>query len=112
MTATKKKLKVSGKNGVVPPSTPRNECNCVTFCGAGASDIALTFFSSLTWDDTMVKAFQDTMRALARAANDVTMCQRHSQWTRLRPLERRYCIFDRELLALYLGLQHFRYFLE
>ena len=30
----------------------------------------------------------------------------------LRPPERKYSAFDRELLALYLGIRHFRYFLE
>ena len=31
---------------------------------------------------------------------------------KLRPPEKKYSPFDRELLALYLGIQHFRYFLE
>ena len=31
---------------------------------------------------------------------------------KLRPPERKYSAFDRELLALYLGIRHFRYFLE
>ena len=89
----------------------------------------------------MVQAFQDTKTALAEAtmlthprrnaptsltvdASDkavgaVLQQLVHGNWRplaffskQLRPPERKYSAFDRELLALYLGIRHFRYFLE
>ena len=95
----------------------------------------------LEWSDTMVQAFQDTKTALAEAtmlthsrrsaptsltvdASDkavgaVLQQLVHGNWRplaffskQLRPPERKYSAFDRELLALYLGIRHFRYFLE
>ena len=96
---------------------------------------------TLQWGDTMVKAFQDAKSALARAtmlthprctaptsltvdASDLAVgavLQQlvHGIWQplaffskQLRLPERKYSAFDRELLALYLGIRHFRYFLE
>ena len=32
--------------------------------------------------------------------------------TKLKPAETRYSTFDRELLAIYLGIKHFRHFVE
>ena len=95
----------------------------------------------LQWNDAMVTAFQDSKIALADAtmlthprrnaptsltvdASDLAVgavLQQlvHGVWKplvffskQLRPPERKYSAFDRELLALYLGVQHFRYFLE
>lgn len=93
----------------------------------------------LQWSDTMVKAFEDAKSALAGAtmlthpwhtaptsltvdASDLAVgavLQQlvHGVWQplaffskQLRPPERKYSAFDRELLALYLGIRHFRYF--
>ena len=89
----------------------------------------------------MVQSFHDAKTALASAtllthprhnaptsltvdASDVAVgavLQQlvHGSWKplgffskQLRPPERKYSAFDRELLALYLGIRHFRYFLE
>ena len=88
-----------------------------------------------------MKAFQDTKKALANAtllthprpdaqtsltvdASDLAIGAVLQQFVdgawvplaffsqKLRPPERKYSAFDRELLALYLGIRHFRYFLE
>ena len=96
---------------------------------------------TLVWNDVMVKAFQDTKRALVEAtllthprpdasisltvdASDhavgaVLQQLLNDTWhplaffsKKLRPPEKKYSAFDRELLALYLGIRHFRYFLE
>lgn len=96
---------------------------------------------ALIWDDARMKAFQDTKKALAEATllnhprhnvpisltSDASnqavgaVLQQHvnGMWEplaffskKLRPPERKYSTFDRELLALYLGIRHFRYFLE
>ena len=96
---------------------------------------------NLQWNDAMVNAFQDSKTALADAtmlthprrnaptsltvdASDLAVgavLQQlvHGVWKplaffskQLRPPERKYSAFDRELLALYLGVRHFRYFLE
>ena len=96
---------------------------------------------TLQWSDAMVKAFQDAKTALARAtmlthprhnaptsltvdASDLAVGAvlqqlMHGTWQplaffskQLRPPERKCSAFDRELLALYLGVRHFRYFLE
>ena len=95
----------------------------------------------LQWNDTMVQAFQEAKTALASAimlthprrtaptsltvdASDLAVgavLQQlvHGCWQplaffskQLCPPERKYSAFDRELLALYLGIRHFRYFLE
>ena len=95
----------------------------------------------LQWNDTMVQAFQEAKTALASAtmlthprrtaptsltvdASDLAVgavLQQlvHDCWQplaffskQLRPPEKKYSAFDRELLALYLGIRHFRYFLE
>ena len=96
---------------------------------------------TLVWNDAMVKAFQDTKRPLVEAtllthprpdasisltvdASDhavgaVLQQFMNDTWhplaffsKKLRPPEKKYSAFDRELLALYLGIRHFRYFLE
>ena len=96
---------------------------------------------TLVWNEDMVKAFHDTKKALADAtllshprqdaqtslttdASDLAVGAVLQQlvdgvWVplaffsqKLRPPERKYSAFDRELLALYLGIRHFRYFLE
>ena len=96
---------------------------------------------TLVWDETMVKAFHDTKKALAEAtllthprhdapislttdASDQAVGAVLQQFVngsweplaffskKLRPPEKKYSAFDRELLALYLGVRHFRYFLE
>ena len=92
----------------------------------------------LTWNKSMVEAFKDTKRALAGAT--LLTHPRHDAPTslttdasdyaigavllngimvplaffskKLRTPERKYSSFDRERLALYLGIRHFRYFLE
>lgn len=95
----------------------------------------------LVWNEAMVTAFQDTKKALAdatllvhprqdaqtslttdasdRAVGAVLQQFVDGAWVplaffskKLRPPEMKYSAFDRELLALYLGLRHFRYFLE
>ncbi len=95
----------------------------------------------LQWSDAMIQAFQDAKAALASAtmlvhprhnaptaltvdASDLAVgavLQQlvHGIWKplgffskQLRPPEKKYSAFDRELLALYLGVRHFRYFLE
>ena len=89
----------------------------------------------------MDKAFQDSKAALAGATMLIHPCQNvpislttdasdravgstlqqfvNGVWEplaffskQLRPPERKYSAFDRELLALYLSIRHFRYFLE
>ena len=96
---------------------------------------------TLNWSEAMVEAFQNTKKALAEAtllshphhdvptslttdASDQAVGAVLEQlvngiWVplgffskKLRPPERKYSAFDRELLALYLGIRHFRYFLE
>lgn len=93
------------------------------------------------WNNEMEKAFSDTKSAMAQAtmlthpvqdapislvtdASDVAvgaiLQQRvNDQWTplaffskQLRDPERKYSAFDRELLAVYLAIRHFRFFLE
>ena len=95
----------------------------------------------LQWSDAMVQAFQNAKEALANAtmlthprcnaptsltvdASDLAVgavLQQlvHGCWKplgffskQLRSPEKKYSAFDRELLALYLGVRHFRYFLE
>lgn len=95
----------------------------------------------LQWDDTMIAAFNRTKEALANAtmlsyphanapiavtvdasgvAVDAVLEQLvEGSWQplaffsrQLRPAEKKYSAFDRELLALYLAVRHFRYFLE
>ncbi len=88
----------------------------------------------------MTKAFQETKKALAETllshphhdaltslttdASDQAVGAVFQQFVngiweplaffskKLQPPERKYSAFDRELLALYLGIQHFQYFLE
>ena len=89
----------------------------------------------------MVKAFQETKKALVEAtllthlrhdapvslttdASDQAVSAVLQQFVnntweplaffskKLRPPEKKYSAFDRELLTLYLGIRHFRYFLE
>ena len=96
---------------------------------------------SLEWTDTAVTAFSEIKDALANAsllvhpipgaptcvmtdASDVAVgavLQQyiHGQWhpisffsRALQPAQTRYSTFDRELLAIYLAIRHFRYFLE
>ena len=96
---------------------------------------------SLTWTDLAVSAFNDTKEALAKASllsypqTDAPTClmtdasdiavgavlQQHINGTwrpisffsrKMTPAETRYSTFDRELLAVYLSIKHFRHFLE
>ncbi len=96
---------------------------------------------TLVWSEDMVKSFRDTKSALARAtmlthprhnvpisltvdASDhavgaVLQQLVHETWQplgffskKLQPAEKKYSAFDQELLSLYLGIRHFRYFLE
>ena len=96
---------------------------------------------TLVWNDTMAQAFDNIKEALAKAtllvhprhdapislttdASDRAVGAVLQQWTdesweplaffskKLRPPEQKYSAFDRELLALYLGIRHFRHFLE
>ena len=96
---------------------------------------------TLEWSEAMVTAFEDTKRALAEAtllthplhhaATSLTVDASEQavgavlqqlvdgSWKplaffskKLRAPEKKYSAFDRELLALYLGVRHFRYFLE
>jgi cleavage and polyadenylation specificity factor subunit 1 len=96
---------------------------------------------NLQWDEAMMAAFNRTKEALANAtmlahphanapiavtvdASGVAVGAVLEQlvegsWQplaffsrQLRPAERKYSAFDRELLALYLAVRHFRYFLE
>ena len=95
----------------------------------------------LVWTSELDTAFRQSKEALAKAtmlvhpgheaptsltvdASDVTVgailkqlidgvCKPLAFFSRqLRPPERKYSAFDRELLALYLAVRHFRYFLE
>ena len=95
----------------------------------------------LTWDDTSTQAFISIKTALAEAtllvhptpnaltslATDASdsaigaVLQQYinGQWQpisffskKMKPSERQYSTFDRELLAVYLSIKHFRYFLE
>ena len=97
--------------------------------------------NTLVWDNTATEAFTQVKDALASAtllmhptpgaptcvmsdASDVAVgavLQQYcnGQWCpisffskALKPAETRYSTFDRELLAVYLALKHFRYFLE
>ena len=97
--------------------------------------------TTLTWDDASTTAFANIKRSLAEATllvhpeQDAPTCimtdasevavgavlQQHiqGQWCplayfskALQPAERRYSTFDRELLAIYLAIKHFRYFVE
>ena len=96
---------------------------------------------TLIWSDVMSKAFDATKKALAEAtllshphhgaplsittdASDLAIgavLQQfiNNSWEplayfskKLQPSETKYSAFDRELLALYLGIKHFRIFLE
>ena len=96
---------------------------------------------ALTWTESMVEAFRNTKKVLADAtllahprqgvptslttdASDYAIGAVLQQSVdgvmvplaffskKLRPPERKYSTFDRELLALYLGIRHFHYFLE
>ncbi len=96
---------------------------------------------SLSWSDNAVAAFHATKEALAAAsllcypqsdaptslatdASDTAIgavLQQHIEGTwcpisffsrKLTPAETRYSAFDKELLAIYLAIQHFRHFLE
>ena len=96
---------------------------------------------TLAWTDSTLAAFNATKEALAKAtllsypqsnaptslmtdASDIAVGTVLQQYTRgswhpissfsrqLRPAETRYSTFDRELLAVYLAIKHFRYFLE
>ena len=96
---------------------------------------------TLQWSDGMVKAFTHAKTALAGAtmlthprcnaptsltvdASDLAVSAVlqqlvHGVWQplaffskQLQSPEKKYSAFDRELLALYLGVRHFRYFLE
>ena len=95
----------------------------------------------LDWTNDMLRAFQDAKRALIESTMLAHPCEQaptalttdasgeaigavleqlvQGVWQplaffskHLRPAERKYSAFDRELLALYLGIRHFRYFLE
>ena len=96
---------------------------------------------TLIWSDVMSKAFDATKKALAEAtllshphhgaplsittdASDLAIGAFLQQFVnnsweplayfskKLQPSETKYSAFDRELLALYLGIKHFRIFLE
>ena len=66
---------------------------------------------TLTWNDDAIAAFRNTKEALATASflsyppPDVPTCLMTST-------EKRYSTFDRELMAVYLAIKHFRHFLE
>ena len=110
-----------------------------------AAQMMLPLFEALTnkpktlaWNEAVVKAFQDTKKALAeatllthphhdaptsltadaseQAVGAVLQQSVNGVWVplakKLRPPERKYIAFDCDLLALYLGIRHFRYFLE
>ena len=95
----------------------------------------------LSWNETMRKAFEDTKKLLADAtmlahprhdaqlslasnASDHAVGAVLQQFVnngwiplaffckKLKSSEQKYSTFDHELLALYLGIRHFRYFLE
>ena len=97
--------------------------------------------SALLWDDATTAAFTQIKQALATAtllahpksdaltsimtdASDSAVGAVLQQFVdghwhpisffsrKLKPAERRYSTFDRELLAVYLAIKHFRYFLE
>ena len=97
--------------------------------------------ASLTWTDGALTAFQDSKEALAAASllvhphPDAPTCiltdasdtavgavlqQRiDNKWCplayfsrKLNSAQQKYSMFDRELLAIYLSIQHFRYFVE
>ena len=96
---------------------------------------------TLTWNDNALTAFKDTKEALANAsllsypkdnaptclmtdASDTAVgavLQQYVNGTwrpisffsrKMTPAETRYSTFDRELLAVYLAIKHFRHFLE
>ena len=96
---------------------------------------------ALKWNDTALAAFNSTKEALANASllyyptSEAPTCvmtdasdkaveavlQQYVQDTwhpisffskKLKPAEMRYSTFDRELLAIYLAIKHFRHFLE
>ena len=96
---------------------------------------------TIAWDDAAVSSFNATKDALAKATLlsypklDVPICLMtdasdtavgavlqqlvNGTWQpisffskKLRPAETRYSAFDRELLAVYLAIKHFRHFLE
>ena len=96
---------------------------------------------TMVWSEGMIKSFQDTKSALAMAAmlthprhnvpisltvdasdhavGAVLQQLVHGTWQplgffskQLHPAEKKYSAFDRELLGLYQGIRHFRYFLE
>ena len=96
---------------------------------------------TLAWNEEMEKAFVDTKKALAEVAllahprhgvplslttdasdqalGAVLQQLVSNSWEplaffsrRLQPSEKKYSAFDRELLALYLGIRHFRFLLE
>ena len=95
----------------------------------------------ITWTDIMFEAFNSTKSALAqvtllahphsdaptaltvdasdKAIGGVLEQEINSKWQtlaffsrQLKPSEANYSAFDRELLVLYLGIRHFRYFLD
>jgi len=95
----------------------------------------------LTWDENTLKAFNDIKKAMAdasllaypqpdastnimtdasnNAVGAVLQQQVDSAWKpiaffskTLKPQETRYSTFDRELLAVYLAIKHFCYFIE
>ena len=93
---------------------------------------------NLVWNEAMTEAFQDTNEALAKATHprqnaQISLTTGTSDLAigavlqqsvngclvplaffsqKLRTTERKYSTFDRELLALYLSIRHFHYFLE
>ena len=67
----------------------------------------------------MTHQFSLTTDASDRAVGAVLQQRTDESWEplaffskKLRPPEQKYSAFDRELLALYLGIRHFRHFLE
>lgn len=108
---------------------------------AALCDANKTKKNTIEWSSSMIEAFNNSKKALADAArlvhprteatiaisvdaSDIAVGAVLEQkaggaWQplaffsrQLRPPERKYSTFDRELLALYLGIRHFRYFLE
>lgn len=104
-------------------------------------DALATKNKTLVWTHAMMQAFQDSKAALADAcmlahpcpnvllslttdASDLAVGAVLQQFVnevwkplaffskKLRPPEQKYSAFDRELLAIYLGIRHFRHFLE
>ena len=92
-------------------------------------------YNSLTWNDDAIAAFRNTKEALATASllsypapdaptclmTDASVLQQHIEGSwhpiscfskKMTSTEKHYSTFDREVLAVYLAIKHFRHFLE